>query len=70
MSPYGTAKAVLGAAGLPGSEGGSFRLRHTFALRQLRRAAPPEQVAQWLGLSDSTALARYQRVLTDPVEVA
>ena len=69
VSQYGTAKAVLAAAGLPDSEGGSFRLRHTFALRQLRRGAPPEQVAQWLGLSNSTALARYQRLLADPVEV-
>ena len=69
VSQYDTAKAVLAAAGLPDSEGGSFRLRHTFALRQLQRGAPPEQVAQWLGLSDSTALARYQRLLADPVEV-
>ena len=69
VSQYGTAKAVLAAAGLPDSEGGSFRLRHTFALRQLRRGTPPEQVAQWLGLSDSTALARYQRLLADPVEL-
>jgi integrase len=67
VSQYGAAKAVLAAAGLPDNEGGSFRLRHTFALRQLRRGSPPEQVAQWLGLSDTTALARYQRMLVDAV---
>ena len=68
VSQYETAKTVLSAAGLPDNDGGSFRLRHTFALGQLRRGTPPEQVAQWLGLSDSTALARHQRMLTDPVE--
>ena len=67
VSQYETAKTVLVAAGLPDNDGGSFRLRHTFALGQLRRGTPPEQVAQWLGLSDSTALARYQRMLTDLV---
>ena len=68
VSQYETAKTVLAAAGLPDNDGGSFRLRHTFALGQLRRGTPPEQVAQWLGLSDSTALARYQRMLPHPVE--
>ena len=68
VSQYGTAKTVLAAAGLPDNDGGSFRLRHTFALGQLRRGTPPERVAQWLGLTDSAALARYQRMLTDPVE--
>ena len=68
VSQYSTAKTVLAAAGLPDNDGGSFRLRHTFALRQLRRGTPPEQVAHWLGLGDSTALARYQRMLADPVE--
>ena len=34
---YLTAKDVLAVAGIDGTEGGSFRLRHTFALRHLRR---------------------------------
>ena len=69
VSQYGSAKAVLAAAGVPDSEGGSFKLRHTFALRQLRRGTPPERVAQWLGLSDVAALAPYTRLLIAPVEV-
>ncbi len=69
VAPYAAAKAVLAAAGLPDTEGGSFKLRHTFALRQLRRGTAPEEVAQWLGLSDVAALARYRRVLVAPVDV-
>ena len=69
VSQYGAAKAVLAAAGLPDKDGGSFKLRHTFALRQLQRGSPPEQVAQWLGLSDASALARYRRMLMAPVEL-
>ena len=69
VAQYAAAKAVLEAAGVPDTEGGSFKLRHTFALRQLRRGTAPEQVAQWLGLSDATALARYRKLLVAPVDV-
>lgn len=37
VAQYSAAKAVLAAAGAPDGDGGSFKLRHTFALRQLRR---------------------------------
>jgi integrase len=63
VAQYGAAKAVLAAAGLTDVEGGSFRLRHTFALRQLRRGSAPADVARWMGLSDVAALARYRQVL-------
>lgn len=33
VAQYTAAKAVLAAAGVPDAEGGSFKLRHTFALR-------------------------------------
>jgi len=69
VAQYGAARAVLAAAGVPDEQGGSFKLRHTFALRQLRRGSAPEQVAQWLGLADTTALARYRRVLLAPADV-
>lgn len=46
------------------------KLRHTFAMRQLRRGTPAEQVAQWMGLSDVAALARHRRVLVAPADVA
>jgi site-specific recombinase XerD len=69
VSQYTAAKAVRAAAGIPDGDGGSFKQRHTFALRQLRRGATPEDVAQWLGLSDVAALARYRRVLPAPATV-
>ena len=69
VAQYNAARAVLAAAGVSDTEGGSFRLRHTFALRQLRRGTAPEQVAQWLGLADTAALARYRRVLLAPADV-
>ena len=70
VAQYNAAKAVLAAGGMPAPEGGSYKLRHTFALRQLRRGTSAEQVAQWMGLSDTTALARYRQVLLAPPEVA
>lgn len=70
VAQYSAAKAVLLAAGLHDSDGGSFKLRHTFAMRQLRRGTPAEQVAQWMGLSDVAALARHRRVLIAPADVA
>jgi len=58
---------VLDAAGLD-SGGGSFKLRHTFALRQLTRYRE-EQVATWLGVQDPAILERYRRVLFQPVDI-
>lgn len=69
VAQYMAAKAVLTAAGLQDTEGGSYRLRHTFALRQLKRGTAPERVAEWMGLSDTAALARYRRVLMTPPEL-
>ena len=59
---------VLQEAGVANLAGGSFKLRHTFALRQLTRH-PPEQVALWLGLEDPGAMERYRRVLSQPVNI-
>ncbi|MBN8754594.1 MULTISPECIES: site-specific integrase [unclassified Variovorax] len=67
-SQYECAKRVLEEAGMDSREGGSFRLRHTFALRQLRRGTPAEQVARWLGI-EPTKMKRYERVLPGVVEV-
>ena len=69
VAQYQAAKEVLRAAGVDGVEGGSFRLRHTFALRQLRRGKSPEEVARWLGVSDPAVMARYGRVISAPVDV-
>lgn len=69
VAQYNAAKDVVQASGIDDVEGGSFRLRHTFALRQLRRGKPPEEVARWLGVSDPAVMARYQRVIVAPVDV-
>ncbi|MDP9606542.1 site-specific integrase [Variovorax sp. NFACC27] len=67
-SQYECAKRVLEEAGADSREGGSFRLRHTFALRQLRRGTSPQQVAGWLGIEPSK-MKRYERVLPGVIEV-
>jgi integrase len=69
VAQYNAAKAVLQAAGIDDPDGGSFRLRHTFALRQLRRGTSERDVARWLGVTDPAVMARYQRVLSSPVDV-
>ena len=69
IAQYTAAKEVLHAAGVDDVEGGSFRLRHTFALRQLRRGKSPDEVARWLGVSHPAVMARYQRVISSPVDV-
>ncbi|MDM0116762.1 site-specific integrase [Variovorax sp. J22R133] len=67
-SQYKCAKAVLEDAGLDSREGGSFRLRHTFALRQLRRGFEPQEVARWLGV-EPEVMDRYTRIVATPVDV-
>ena len=70
VAQYNAAKEVLSAAGLEDADGGSFRLRHTFALRQLRKGKAPQDVAKWLGVTDPAVMARYQRVIVAPIDVA
>lgn len=59
---------VLAQAGWPPEQvkGGAFRLRHTFALRQLRKGFDERQVAQWLGV-EPDAMGRYRGILLEPV---
>lgn len=66
VAQYESAQRVMAAAGLDAGAGGSFRLRHTFALRQLRRGKPADEVARWLGVVDPAVMARYQRLLGLP----
>ncbi len=67
-SQYMNARQVLEDAGMDSRAGGSFRLRHSFALRQLRRGTLPEQVAQWMGV-EPAEMKRYERVLPAHIEV-
>lgn len=61
-SHYMCANKVLEEAGVDSTEGGSFRLRHTFALRQLRRGTSSEQVAMWLGV-EPDSMTQYGRLM-------
>ena len=66
LSHYQCARQVLEDAGLDSSEGGSFRLRHTFAIRQLRRGTDPVQVARWLAFATCAAALCCERDGCDP----
>ena len=61
VSQYLAAKEVLAAAGFPEApaSGGSFRMRHTFALRQLWRGRSEEDVARWLGIADPAVMVGF-----------
>ena len=67
-SQYKNARQVLEDAGMESREGGSFRLRHTFAIRQLRRGTSPDQVAHWMGVEPGE-MRRYERLLPAAVDV-
>ena len=68
QSHYAATRQLLEEAGLDSREGGTFRLRHTFALRQLRRGTAPEQVANWMGV-EAVVMERYRRVVSGPEDV-
>ena len=65
---YDAVLKVLEAVGLPGA-GGAYRLRHTFALRQLKRGRSQAELAAWMGVEEA-ALDRHRRVVAGPVNVA
>jgi site-specific recombinase XerD len=66
---YKVCRAVLEDAGMEDDEGGVFKLRHTFALRQLADGKSEVDVARWLGLVDLNGMARYRNIVKAPVEV-
>ncbi len=63
-------REVLSIAGISSDAGGLFKLRHSFALRQLSAGKSEAEVARWLGLLDVNGMARYRRLLTSPIDVA
>jgi integrase len=69
MSCYNACQEVLDAAGVQAGKGGTYRLRHTWVLRQMANRATDQQIANWLGLKDPESVERYRRVLATPVEI-
>ena len=63
VAQYSAVRRALADAGLPEGPGGSFRLRHTFALRQLVQGHAADTVAGWLGVSDPHVMQRYRQAL-------
>ncbi|HOB93787.1 MAG TPA: site-specific integrase [Aquabacterium sp.] len=63
VAQYEAARRVLADAGLDADGGGSFRLRHTFAMRQLQHGHDAGTVAGWLGVVDPQVMLRYERAL-------
>jgi integrase len=60
-------RAAVGVMDESGVEGGSpFRLRHTFAVRQLLNGHAEEEVARWMGYADTGPMKRYRHVLVAP----
>lgn len=55
---------LLDQAGIDG--GTPFRLRHTFAARQLLAGHSETQVAEWMGYTDTTPMRRYRHLITSP----
>ena len=60
---FEASRDVIEAATLGKGAGGLFKLRHTFALRQLRKGKSEEDVARWLGLLDVNSMTRYRRIV-------
>ena len=63
MAQYEAAKRVLTDAGLGQRGGGSFLLRHSFALHQLHHGVDETLLSRWLGVVDAGVMARYRAVL-------
>ena len=63
VAQYGAARRSLASAGVADGPGGSFRLRHSFALRQLVHGHDSDTVATWLGVSDPAVMQRYRQAL-------
>lgn len=63
VAQYEAARRVLADAGLDADGGGSFRLRHSFAMRQLQHGHDAGTVAGWLGIVDPQVMLRYARAL-------
>lgn len=65
MAHYEAVRKVMEAARVDSgtNSGGAFMLRHTFAIRQLRRKKNVADVARWMGIANLGEMDRYRSVL-------
>jgi site-specific recombinase XerD len=65
---FEAAQATLIEAGIPEHtlRGGSFMLRHTFALRQVHAGIDIQRLASWLGIIDLKRLRPYGQISYGP----
>lgn len=68
QSQYSATRQLLAETGLDGNEGGTFKLRHSYAMRRLRRGTAPAEVARWLRVGVAV-MDRYRHVVIGPVDV-
>ena len=68
VSQFEAAQATLIEAGIPQHtlRGGSFMLRHTFALRQVHAGIDIQRLASWLGIVDLKRLRPYGQISYGP----
>jgi integrase len=68
VSQFEAAQATLIEAGIPEHtlRGGSFMLRHTFALRQVHAGIDIQRLASWLGIVDLKRLRPYGQISYGP----
>ncbi len=68
VSQFEAAQATLIEAGIPEHtlRGGSFMLRHTFALRQVHAGIDIQRLASWLGIVDLKRLRPYGHISYGP----
>ena len=60
---FDACRSVLESAKIGNDSGGLFKLRHTFALRQMRKGKDEADVARWLGFLDSKSMDHYKRIV-------
>ncbi len=65
---HSAAVSVLEAAEVMG--GAPFRLRHTFAVRQLTKGYSEEQVGAWMGMVELRTMQRYRKYVVKAQDLA
>lgn len=61
--------ALLSAAGIWTDKRGAHALRHTFAVRNLKKGRSVQTISDWLGLETVDSAERYRRIVSGDVNV-